>query len=135
MTEKLLETAKMQIFHHSEHQMLEIIMSHDFEEVDIFKQDLQDFLKIVYQVKPQKNIWDIRNLQIVLDEQLQTWIDENINSKEVEAGVRAEAFLVNPSDLITELSIEQVMSEEFGSHIITRMFSDRAQAFDWITSC
>ncbi|MCS7018080.1 MAG: hypothetical protein NZM34_03115 [Bernardetiaceae bacterium] len=122
----------MKIFFYPEEKMFEISLLHYFEETELFKKDLEHFLKVLHQWKPTKNIWDMRAFQIVLDNSLQAWIDEHINRFEVAAGVIAEAFVINPNDLITELGVEQVMSEEYGNQIVTRMFSNKEQAFVWL---
>lgn len=132
MKQQIVESKRMDIFFHPMHRMFEIELRHHFEEMNLFKEDMYHFLEMIRQWKPDRNLWDVHNFHIILDEAVQQWLDEHINKKELDEGIRLEAFVVNPTDLITELGVEQVMGEEFGSKIITRMFDNREKAFEWL---
>lgn len=131
MLENILKTDKMQVSFDKENKYCRIILTHNGDEIDLFKTDLQLFLKQVEKYKPEKNIWDLSKFELIIDIDLQTWIDDNINNKEFLLGVKKEAFVM-PQDLITQLSIEQTMEENSGKKIVSKYFDSYDQALKWL---
>ena len=132
MRQKIHQSQRIIIFFEAESQFFEIWLGHLFEEVTLFKMDLLYFLEITENLNPQKNLWDLRDLQIIITPELQVWIDENINQKEVALGIKKEAFVLK-DDIVVEASIEQTMTEqEFGVFIETQSFNDYQQALCWL---
>ena len=126
------QTKRMQIFIEESKGFMEIVLWHDFEEIDIFKQDLMEFIGLAADYKIQKNLWNLQKLQIVIEPELQEWIDENINQIELAWGVKKEAFILQ-NDIIAELSIEQTMqTQPYGEQIDTQLFSDYDRAVIWL---
>lgn len=131
MNKLIYQSEKMSINFIEEDKICEITLVHNEEQIEEFKDDLQKFLKIVEQIKPIKNVWNLSNFELTINLDLQEWIDTTINQKEIELGVKYEAFIM-PENIINQLSIEQTMEEQHGQSIKTKYFSDSNEALEWI---
>jgi len=131
MNQIIASTNKMRIAHDKDNLYFRINLYHNSDDTNQFKEDLLHFLQIAEAYMPKSIIWDLSQLELLIDVELQTWIDTNINIKEVELGIRKEAFVM-PHELINQLSIEQTMDEQFGNHISSRFFPTYEKAPEWI---
>lgn len=133
MKEIIYQSEEMLIELNDDIKLCEITLKHHEDQLELFKSNLQDFLDLIEQHRVTKNLWNLSNFQIVIDLELQEWIDAIINKKEIELGVEFEAFVM-PQDLINQLSIEQTMEEQHGKIIETAFFSDKNEALEWLSS-
>jgi hypothetical protein len=107
-------------------------MKHSESQLVQFKSDLMLFIAYLEKLTDvDKIMWDLTGMELVIDPELQIWIDENINKKEIELGIRKEAFVM-PAGFIAQLSVEQTMSEIYGQCINTRYFSSSDEALAWL---
>lgn len=125
---------RMRILFQSEQRLFEIALGHDSTEMDLFKTDMAAFLTLLDECRPNKILWDLRNLNLVLNPEEQEWTDENITQAELRMGIYKEAFLLRENDIIAETFVEQVMDEQFGKQIISATFSTYQQAVDWFNN-
>ena len=126
------ESEKMQIVHHEDSQILEQILSHGEDDEEIFKAEVLDFLNYMESCKPRRTLWDMRNLSFIVSPDLEGWIDENINAKEVAFGIEREAFII--SDVYAaEIGVEETMENEFGAQLNTSYFISREEAIAWLS--
>lgn len=133
MNETIYESERMVITFDDNHKICEIVLNHNETLLKKFQSDLLTFLDVIKQYKPVKNLWNLTDFAIVIDPEMQEWIDDNINQKEIEIGVRFEAFLM-PGDLVEQLSVQQTMEEQYGQSIETQYFSERDTALKWLMS-
>jgi len=131
MFQPIFQTDKILISFDQEKKVCEIALSHDFDEIELFKADLKKFLEIAAKHKAEKALWNLENFNITIGPELQAWIDDNINKAEVEMGISKEAFLVQ-DDLTAELSVEQTMDEAHAQGLQTKLFNNRNEAIDWL---
>jgi len=131
MLTDVLETENMLVKYDSELGYCDITLTHGSNQVELFKSDLMQFLDILRKYHPDKNLWNLALFEIIIEPELQGWIDKNINNTETDLGVKREAFIL-PDDMIIELSIEQTMDESYGKSIITKLFLNYEQAKDWL---
>lgn len=125
------QTDNITVAFDQEKKMCEIILTHDFNDAEVFKNDLKHFLSIVEKQKPEKNLWNLENFNVTIGPELQEWIDININKPEADMGVKKEAFIIK-DDIASELSVEQTMDETYAQMIETRLFNTRPEALDWL---
>jgi len=98
-----------------------------------FKEEFLNYLKIILEFRPQKNISDTREMQFLITPSLQEWTNEHIFPVSLEIGLNKVAMVVSKA-LISQISIEQTMEEAGGKKFITRYFEDKAAAMNWILS-
>ncbi|MCC5946338.1 MAG: hypothetical protein JJT94_15510 [Bernardetiaceae bacterium] len=102
----------------------------DMEESD-YKKTVEDMAAVVASYNPVKMIADTRDYAFVVTPDLQEWSGEAYFRKCVEAGLAQIAFIV-PEDIFTQVSIEQMMSEDIASQLTTSFFSNIKEAEEWI---
>jgi len=110
---------------------LRIEMSHGHEEREAFQHDLLLFLELSKPFACARNLWDLRNLEVLIDTDLQDWIDQEVNSRQLLQGTRREAFVM-PGDAIAQLAVEQSMDEANGSRIQSAFFGSMPEAEAWL---
>lgn len=109
----------------------ELNLSHSHHQINDFKRELQDFIGLVEEYRPVKILWNLQEFDVAIEPSLQAWIDSNINAKEVELGVKKEAFLM-PEEFITQISVEQTMDEENAEKIECEFFKHNDDAISWL---
>lgn len=96
-----------------------------------FKQELFAYLEIVRKFSPNCLLSDTRNMFFPTDPELQEWTNKNIFSPCLELGVKKVAYVMS-TDIIAQLSIEQVMGESFGAKFSSKFFDNMEEAKDWL---
>ncbi len=104
--------------------------SEDMTDED-YKVEHKEFLRIILDNKVEKVLGNVRDLAFVVNPDLQEWMNENIFIPIIKAGSMVFG-LVASEQLISQLSIEQLMDEEIGKQIPTKYFSDRDEAKNWL---
>ena len=107
-------------------------MRHKPDTEEEFKADVLQFVELMQVNKPRRTLWDMRALEFVVSPALESWIDLNINAKEVECGIEREAFLIAES-YVAEIGVEETMGNEYGEQLNTAYFRVREEAIDWLT--
>ena len=131
MLNDLLSKERIKISYDSEKSYCVVCLIHHESEIELFKKNLLEFIGSIEIKRPKKVIWDLRKFEVVIDTELQIWIDNNINKKEFELGVRKEAFVL-PAEALLELSVEQTMDENYGKSIQAKFFNNYDDAVKWL---
>ena len=98
-----------------------------------YKQELLNYLEIIIKLQPKKLIVDSRKSFFPLHPALQEWMNQTIFPPSLEIGLHQVA-IVESSDFVHQLSVEQVMDEDEGSKFITKYFDSKEEATKWILS-
>jgi len=133
MKNTIHNTEFIQMVYDPDHHFVIVSLLHNDSDKDIFKADLLTFLHVLKQLNGVKTIlWDLSQMDLVLDIELQTWTDEHINQVEVAYGIKKEVFVL-PEELVNQVSVELTMDEQHGQKIETHYFSNREEALKFIT--
>ena len=62
---------------------------------------------------------------------MQKWIDENLVAPAYNAGMRRVAFVVS-SDILAQISLEQIMDEDSGAKFYVNYFDNENDAVKWL---
>lgn len=101
---------------------------------NVFKKECLAFRDQMIEHKPAGVLLDTLKGDYAISVELQKWHDETIGPYYQEARMRKMAVLVNP-DIFTHVSIQQALSEENTAQlIISRFFTDKAKALEWLKS-
>jgi len=131
MIKKVYENKNMIIYLHPENSILEQVLNLNINQEAEFKSELMNFIQVFDIYKVKKTLWNLKNFEMPIPTQLQKWIDEEINSKEIEMGVKKEAFVM-PDDFISQMSVEKTMEETYGKKIVKDYFKSRDEALFWL---
>ena len=101
-------------------------------EVHNFQEALLKYVDLVKTHKPNAVLVNAEKLSFVIDPQVQQWVDENINAV-TNAFIKKMAVIL-PTNLIEQLSIEQVLDEKEAKKISVQFFDNYQQAFAWLSS-
>jgi hypothetical protein len=99
----------------------------------LYKADMEHYAQIVNKFKPKRVIVDCHDFYFPITPDIQEWIDKTIFPKILSSGVKYVAIVV-PSELITNLSVQQAMEEPEGTKFQTRYFDNREDAKEWLLS-
>ena len=99
---------------------------------DLYKVEMTKYTELVEQHRPEKALIDCMNFYFAIVPELQEWINSEMFPRIIAVGVNKIAILM-PSEIITQLSLEQVMDEANGAQFTTDYFSDEAAARKWLT--
>lgn len=99
--------------------------------VEAYKKEMEQVadLQIVYHTH--KPLVDIRDFRFVITPPIQEWVDQHILEKFMKAGIHKVAYVAS-NDAFTQVSVEQTMSEAYGSTVKAQYFKDYDQARDWL---
>lgn len=100
---------------------------------DDYKQEMLNYLENIRHYLPTKVIVDSRNSFYPLHPALQEWMDTTIFPPSLEIGLN-KAAIVESTDMIHQLSVEQVMEEKNSSLFMTRYFKTKEEAKEWLLS-
>ena len=98
-----------------------------------YKSEMETYTETVEKYKPQAALIDCLNFAYAIPPAIQEWTNEVLFPRILSAGVRKVAILL-PAEIITQLSLEQVMGEALGLKFQTNYFSNYEQALKWINS-
>ncbi len=97
---------------------------------DLFKKQLELFTKLIVDRKAKAVAADTRDFLFGLSVEIQEWIVANFFGLIIPAGVKKYALTVS-SDMLTQVSIEQVIEDEKTQSFATKYFDDFDKAFEW----
>jgi hypothetical protein len=84
------------LFEFSDDAKLKIELFFLENQIELFKSEIPKFLPFIPLYRISKILWDLRHFQILIEPELQEWIDTYINAAEVQAGIVQEAFVMPP---------------------------------------
>lgn len=102
-----------------------------YMEDDRFKEEFKSFLEIVKQREPRKILIDALDKDFVIDLELQDWVNKEIFSKLYGIDINKIGFIMS-KDFITQLSIEQMMSEDEAVNFNIAYFVNRFELNEWL---
>lgn len=132
---KVYESNFMYVEFFKDSQLIEItwLPSTETMGVEEYKKEFTNFLTIILDVKPQKVISDNQNLYLTMSIELQEWMNQTIFPSFLEVGLNKVAML-NSFEMVSQISVEQVMEEEEGMKFTTKYFDNKEKAKEWILS-
>lgn len=98
-----------------------------------YKEEFMNYLTIILDVKPKKVVSDTQNMHFPISVELQEWTNQTIFPPSLEMGLNKAAFVIS-SDIMNQLSVEQIMEETEGIKFTTQYFTTRKEAKEWILS-
>ncbi len=75
----------------------------------------------------------MENMQYTVVPEIQSWIDNNINKKPVDSGVKRLAFVLG-ADIFSSISVQQANEAKNIQPIDIKYFKNEISAMEWITS-
>lgn len=96
-----------------------------------FKEEVSTYLEIVKVHRPPKTFWDLRDLQFVVDPELQQWIDTEVTPGEL--GIVKKQALLMPHDFVANISVDQIVQGENNQKIPTKMANDEEAIVAWLS--
>lgn len=127
----LIENKYVNIKFFKSEKLFRIEIKESVNQIQKFKDQLLIFIDFAKIYKPVKALWNLKKFNITIDSSLQKWIDNEINKKELEIGIIKESF-VFPDEMLTSLTVEQTMAENFGKKIKSHFFSNEEDALKWL---
>ena len=95
-----------------------------------FKTEMLELAKFFEEHKPVNVLIDMRDFYFVVVPEMQTWVNENVNSKLSGINSLKTAFVVS-SDLFASISVEQTLEDNKES-INNRFFENENDAEKWL---
>ncbi len=96
-----------------------------------FKESCLKYVSYYDELKPYGVLHDMRDNRFIISEDLQDWINEKINSRAFEVGLKKVAFLIL-NDLFTLLTVEETMDKKEGKLLFTAYFDTEEEAWTWL---
>lgn len=100
---------------------------------EIYQNEMLNYAQMVEKYKPLRLLVDSHYFEFVISPVMQEWTNNTIFPRVLAAGLKRVAITV-PPNIITQLSLEQTMSEPTGNNFITRYFGNRGDAVQWLIS-
>lgn len=98
-----------------------------------FQTELLTQVQLAQKYNPNYYFFDTRNFDFTITPDMQDWIDNNVFTEFVEAGVSKYAYLVS-KEYISQLSIELLMDETIAKYFETSYFANEEEAKTWLLS-
>lgn len=99
----------------------------------IFKTEVSEQAKVALEKNIVAFVTDTTSLFFTIHPEVQKWVNEIIFKKMCEAGVKKLALL-SSSDLVTQLSVEQLVDDYTLKGFAIEFFDDTEKAKEWILS-
>ncbi len=131
--EKIHESEFINIFYDKEKSFFEFKFN-DLSEMedDTFKKELETQAELTEKYNPERFLFHSKNFNFAITPEVQEWTDKNIFPRYINAGVKKFAYIFS-SDMISQLSIEQVMDEnEASKGFQTKYFDNEKEAKEWL---
>jgi len=97
---------------------------------NIFKQELKNFLKLFLEFKPEKLLWDNRNFNFVISNELNQWIEKDILIPQYKNGLKKLAFIVTKDIYIQQTIIKSI--ESFKPYIKPHFFLTELEGISFL---
>jgi hypothetical protein len=96
-----------------------------------YKTEQINTLNFVLDNKASKLLINTQQLNFAITPDLQIWTDLNLVQPLINAGVEKFAFII-PSDLFTQVSVEQAVEENAQQLQSSRFFESKEEALNWL---
>jgi len=96
-----------------------------------FKNELMKLVGCIAEHPVKRQLIDTLNFRFIVSPQLQEWTDVEVTKKNKMNGVKKVALIAS-QEFVTQLSVQQTLSEEEAKTLDTRFFSDMKEAKDWL---
>lgn len=122
-----------QVFYDEQNQLLEATWLEQAKlEHQEFKAYLEEWCALVEKYTPKCFFVDSRKGHVIMTPEVQTWHDNEIVPRYINAGVRKIAFIL-PEDIFEAISIEQAFEEgNANQKLKTRFFDKTTDAKNWL---
>lgn len=100
---------------------------------ELYRKEMLKYTDLVEEYKPINALIDNTKLGYAIPPDDQEWTNEELFPRIIAAGVKRVVILL-PQELITQLSLEQVMEEEHGLEFETKYMSNEKEAREWLNS-
>lgn len=100
---------------------------------ETFKSEVEKIAQLAEQYHIEKFHDDTTNFYFVIMPRLQTWVNEQIFPRFINAGLRKYAIVVS-EEMIAQLSIEQTMEEDNTNNFQVCYFDSAEKAKKWLLS-
>ncbi len=130
---KLYESNFVEITLNTTHQIITntwFPSTEDMEDED-YKTDMLQFVELVQIYRPNYHLIKSVDFLYTITIEMQDWTNYTIFPKLAKAGIQKIAFLVS-SEVIAQLSIEQVLEESNATAFQIRYFSSEKNAIAWL---
>ncbi len=95
-----------------------------------FKKEMNIFAGMCEEHKPERELVHLLDMKYVIVPEVQEWMNNEIFPR-YENIIKRMAFLV-PSELFTQISVEQTMDEESGQKFVQQYFETENEARKWL---
>ncbi|OJJ17748.1 hypothetical protein BKI52_28200 [marine bacterium AO1-C] len=132
-TQKIYESKYQRIFLDQSNAIMHNEWMEDSIQMDEedFKSELLHLVRCVAENPVERQLIDTLNFRFIVSPQLQAWTDVEVTKKNKMNGVKKVA-LIMPQEYITQLSVQQALSEKEAKSLDTRFFSDMEEAKGWL---
>jgi len=97
---------------------------------EIYKMEMERYTEFVEKYSALYALVNCFNLKYAISPTVQEWTNENLFPRIHAVGQRHVAILM-PSEIITQLSLEQIMEESNGLQFKTAYFGNEEEAIKW----
>lgn len=100
---------------------------------EAFKEEVSEQAKVALEKSPSAFITDATSFLFTMHPEVQEWVNNTIFQDMRQAGVKKLALLLS-NDIVTQLSIEQLIDDDPIKGFVTVFFDDIEKAKEWILS-
>ena len=97
-----------------------------------FREEMEAYAEF-FNLQPKLVLHEMRDMRFGIAPDDQIWLDNNINTKGVEAGVKKAAFVLS-TDIFASVSVQQASSEKNIQPVEVEYFDSEAEAHNWLLS-
>jgi len=98
---------------------------------ELYKLEMENYTQMVEKYRPTKALIDTVKFGYPIPPTIQDWTNTTLFPRILAVGVKRVA-IVMPDEILTMLSLEQVMEEAIGLQFSTKYFSDEDLARKWL---
>ncbi len=131
--EILYDTDYMQIRFDKTQDFITIIRKTATENMTVeeFKRDNLMWAKYMQEKKPSKMLVDGQNFKFLIEPELQHWLDENLISPAIKAGLKKYVYVM-PKELYITISLDQTLAQKHPMDINHLLLTDIDEAKIWL---
>ncbi len=98
---------------------------------DLYKSEMEIYTQMVEKYHPNKALINCMKFYFAIGTDIQEWTNTMLFPRILAVGVTRVA-IVMPADIITQMSLEQVMGEALGVKFVTNYFDNETAAREWL---
>jgi hypothetical protein len=133
MKEKILENKFCTYYYDEQNTFITQLWTNESDEMteDDYKNEMLNYLSFVQKYTTSTVLINLQQFNFTIVPEIQTWVDDNV-AVHANKIVEKIAFIL-PKDLMVELSVEQVMTEEEGKNYKALNYFDTEKlAKEWL---